>query len=287
MVKSLPRRIIITVILGIAAVLSGLAAYTAYKDKLELDSIYEAIKYAELGADPHGLYSGYSVEELCEGYEKPSRFFDRVLIEDFPVVSQFPELPTGCEITCGAALLQYLGFAADKVNLCDMYMRQNDNFYMDDRNVLHGPDPEYYFAGDPKGHGYGCYEQVIADALNSYFMAEGEAEKYEAITLPGLNTADMEKLLDKGVPIIVWASGGMDVYRYSAQSEWLITGTTREVTWLGNSHTLVLVGYDQNVYYFMDCGEPADIVPYSKETFSLRFAEHERRACAVKIRDKE
>lgn len=287
MERSLPRRIVITVILGIAAAASGIAAYTAYNDKLELDRIYEMIKYTELGADPHGLYSGYSVEELCEGYEKPPHFFDKVLIEDFPVISQYPELPTGCEITCGAALLQYLGFDADKVALCDMFMRQNDNFYMDDRNILHGPDPEYSFAGDPRGHGYGCYEKVIADALNSYFMSEGESEKYEAVTLPGLNTADMEKLLDKGVPVIVWASGEMEVYRYSDQSKWVITGTTREVEWLGNSHTLVLVGYDQNAYYFMDCGETSAIVPYSKEAFSLRFAEHGRRACAVKIKGKD
>lgn len=279
------RRILITIILGASAVISGWAAYRAYHDDLELRHINEMIKYAELGADPNGLYSGYTVEELGEGYKKPSRFFDKTEIEDFPVVPQFPELPTGCEITCGAAVLQFLGYDIDKVTLSDMYMKQSDNFYLDGRDILYGPDPEHSFAGDPKDRGYGCYENVITDALNAYFMANGTSSKYEAVTLPGLNTADMEKLLDEGVPIIVWASGEMDVYRYSEQSVWKIIGTTREITWLGNSHTLVLVGYDRNAYYFMDCGEAAAIVPYSRESFSKRFEEHGRRAVTVKIHE--
>ncbi len=277
------RRIVIAVVLGIAAAVSCFGAHLFRRDTAEINSINERIKYAELGADPNGYYSGYTVEELGEGYPKPAHALGKTEIEDFPVVCQFPELPTGCEITCAAALLQFLGFDADKNELADLYMRRSENFYTDDDGTLFGPDPEVCFAGDPEGDGYGCYEKVITNAINSYLQANKADDRFIAVTLPGLNTADLEKLLDEGVPVIVWASGEMGVYRYSEQSVWKIAGTDREVTWRGNSHTLVAVGYDPNAYYFMDCGEAAAIVPYSKEAFAERFKENGSRACTVKL----
>lgn len=274
----------IAAVLGIGVIVTGLAAYKAYTDSAEEKRINELIKYAELGADPNAVYSGYSVEELGEGYEAPKKNLMKTEIEGFPVISQFPELPTGCEITCAAALLKYIGFDADKTVLCDLYLRQNVNFFTDENGVLYGPDPNFAFAGDPYDFGYGCYETVICDALNSYFAANRKFSEYEAVSLTGINTADLEKLIDEGVPVIVWASQKMDVYKYSEQSTWKVTGSDRTVTWLGNSHVLVLVGYDLNAYYFMDCGENAAIVPYSKSSFSERFAENGSRACAVKIK---
>ncbi|MGN0695555.1 MAG: C39 family peptidase [Oscillospiraceae bacterium] len=274
----------IAAVLGIGVIVTGAAAYKAYTDSAEEARINELIKYAELGADPNAEYSGYSVEELGEGYEKPKKTPLKTEIEDFPVISQYPELPTGCEITSACALLRYLGFDADKTVLCDLYMRQSSSFFTDENDVLYGPDPDYSFAGDPYDFGYGCYENVICSAMNSYFAANRKFSEYEAVSLTGINTADLEKLIDEGVPVIVWASQKMDVYKYSEQSEWYVTGTDKKITWLGNSHTLVLVGYDLNAYYFMDCSEDAAIVPYSKESFSQRFAENGSRACAVKIR---
>lgn len=273
----------IAAVLGVGVILTGLAAYKAYTDSAEEKRINELIKYAELGADPNAVYSGYTVEELGEGYEKPANDFMKTEIANFPVISQYPELPTGCEITCAAALLQFLGFDADKTVLCDLYMRQSINFFTDENGTLYGPDPNFAFAGDPYSDGYGCYENVICDAMNSYFTANRKYGEYEAVSLTGINTADLEKLIDEGVPVIVWASQKMGVYKYSEQSVWNIIGSDDTVTWLGNSHTLVLVGYDRNAYYFMDCGENAAIVPYSRESFSARFAENGSRACAVKI----
>lgn len=280
------RRAAIPAVLGAGLVFSGYLSLTAYTDSVREKEVNEVIKYLELGADPNGLYSGYNVEELGAGYTPADKFMGKTLIGDFPVVSQFPELPTGCEITCAAAFLRFLGFDADKVNLSDMYMKQNNNFYRSE-DVLYGPDPEKTFAGDPKDFGYGCFEKVIADAMNSYFAANNASSEYEAVTLPGLNDADIERLLDEGVPIIVWASKEMNVYRYSEQSKWKVIDSEKEIVWRGNSHTLVLVGYDLNAYYFMDCGENAGIIPYARESFIERFTENGSRACTVKIKEKK
>ena len=271
----------IIAVLGAALIVCTYITDMVWADSTYSSRINERIKYAELDADPHGTYAGYNVEELGEGYDKPEAFMGKVMI-DFPVISQFPELPTGCEITCADALLQYLGFDIDKVVLSDSYMRQSDNFYVDDNGTSYGPDPYQTFAGDPKKSGYGCYAPVIAKALNSYFSVQKQSDNYKAVILKDLNSADIEKLLSEGVPLIVWASQDMEPYRYNRQSDWTGIGTGRNISWLGNSHTLVLVGYDPNAYYFMDAGEDAAIVPYSKEAFIRRWNENGCQTVAVK-----
>lgn len=43
-------------------------------------------------------------------------------IEGVPMLFQDPELPTGCEVTALAMVLQYYGFDADKCELSDVYL---------------------------------------------------------------------------------------------------------------------------------------------------------------------
>lgn len=273
----------ITAVLGAALLICTYITDMVYSDSLYIDRINERIKYAELGADPNSTYSGFTVEQLGEGYEKPEKLLGKTII-DFPVVGQFPELPTGCEITCAAALLQYLDFNADKNYLSDNYMRKNDNFYKNDKGELFGPDPSIYFVGDPKREdGYGCYAPVIVEAVNLYLDDMGAADTHRAVLLEALNSADIEKLLDEGVPLIVWASGDMEHFRYNDQSVWTATGSRRQITWLGNSHTLVLIGYDPNAYYFMDCGKNNAVVTFSKKSFLERWQENGSQTCAIKL----
>ena len=276
----------IPAVLGAALVICTYITDKVYSDSLYIDRINEKIRYSELGADPDGTYDGYTVEELGYGYKSRFRFFGKDVI-NFPVICQLPELPTGCEVTCAAALLNFLGFDISKTELSDNYMRKSSNFYVNDLGESFGPDPSLCFAGDPMGHGYGCYDTVIVQTINNYLKDVGALGEYRAMRLDRLNPADMEKLIDEGVPIIVWASSKMGPYRYSEQSKWTATGSSKEITWLGNSHTLVLVGYDLNAYYFMDCSEVSAIVPYSKEAFVEKWKENGSQNVIVKIFDKE
>lgn len=273
----------ISVILGAALLVCTYFTDRICSDEIYLNRINERERYTRLNADPHQHYDGYTVEDLGQGYSSPEVFFSKKLIKDFPVISQFPELPTGCEITCAAAVLKYLGFDADKTDLADHYMRSSTKFYTDDDGTNYGPDPYICFAGDPHKDGYGCYAPVIGNTLNVYFEKNGVSDKYQAICLEDLNSADMEKLIDSGVPVIVWASKSMDFYRYSERSEWTAIGTRRKIKWLGNSHTLVLVGYDPKAYYFMDCDDKKNIVPYSRDDFIERWEENGSQAVMIKI----
>jgi uncharacterized protein YvpB len=273
----------------IAALTVGLAAaavctdYFITNEKFS-ERIAENDRYTLLGADPHALYGGFTVEELGENYDKPSALLGKVSV-DVPLIDQYPELPVGCEPSCAAAVLQMLGFETDKLDFTDNYLGWDDNFYYDKHKQSHGPDPRKVFAGNPYKWGYGCTSEVLAESMNRFFDEKApSAVEYRAMALEeDLNSADIEKLLDEGVPIIVWATIDMKPLNYRKPSEWYIDGTAEKYTWYGNSHTLVLCGYDTNCYYFMDPNEKKDITAYMKTSFLNRFEDNGFQAVVVKI----
>lgn len=277
----------------IAALTLGLAAsavcadYFITNEKFN-DRVAENDRYTLLGADPHALYGGFTVEELGDNYEKPSVLLGKVSI-DVPLINQYPELPVGCEPTCAASVLQMLGFETDKLDFTDNYLGWDDDFTYDKHKQSHGPDPRKVFAGNPYKWGYGCTSEVLAESMNRFFAENaGSSISYNAMALDeDLNSADIEKLLDEGVPIIVWATIDMKQLNYRKPSEWYINGTSEKYIWYGNSHTLVLCGYDTNCYYFMDPNDKKDITAYLKTAFLNRFEDNGFQAVVVKITEQE
>ena len=74
-------------------------------------------------------------------------------------ILQNPELPTGCEVTSAAILLNYYGYNTDKVWLCDNFLPKSTDFH-----GSYGPDPNKVFVGNPKsssGRGLYCHAPVI------------------------------------------------------------------------------------------------------------------------------
>lgn len=67
-------------------------------------------------------------------------------IESFEIIYQEPELPTGCEVTALAMILNYYDFDVDKVTLATEYLPCiiTDDYY--------GLDMDNYFIGDPTSY---------------------------------------------------------------------------------------------------------------------------------------
>lgn len=278
------KNTLLVIILFFALVILTAISDYAYSESVYQSRIDEQILYASLNADRHTIYNGYTIEEYGESYEKPEKFLGRVIM-NVPVINQHPELPCGCEMVSAVALLNYLGYDIDKMEFTEKYITYKDDFYTDDNDVLHGPDPFRFFVGNPYNWGLGCYAPVIENSINTYFEDIHSPDK--AVAIDNLNIADLEKLLDEGVPVIVWASQEMMPYKYRDSTKWMIDETDREHTWLANSHTLVLVGYDTDCYYFMDCNDKEEIVPYSKEGFVKRWTEQGCQTIAIKRADKK
>lgn len=155
-------------------------------------------------------------------------------------------LPTGCEITSLAVLLNYLGFTdANKNTLAYNYMP---------KGPVGSTDPNYAFIGNPaSSYSYGAYSDVIVKATENYFNHVGE-NKYKARNISGSDISSLLNEVDKGNPVLVWYTMNCSYTRTYGATWRLNRGTAYTMpgsgsynfTWKNNEHCSVLVGYNKN-----------------------------------------
>lgn len=91
---------------------------------------------------------------------------DSCVIQNFDIIYQEPELPTGCEVTALTMAMNYSGCNVDKYTMATEYLpcTPYDIEYGEDGN-LYGSSPEQYFIGDPTSvYGYVCGTTPIVTA---------------------------------------------------------------------------------------------------------------------------
>lgn len=155
-------------------------------------------------------------------------------------ILQNPDLPTGCEITSLAIVLNYLGYPVDKCTLSDNYLK---------KGAVGTVLPTEAFLGNPRdNNSFGCYSPVIVDCANNYLSANNSSLK--AIDLSGSSFESLFSELKAGNPIVIWATMDMAEPYYSRT--WNING--KNFTWKSKEHCLVLTGYDieKNIVYVAD-----------------------------------
>ncbi len=145
-------------------------------------------------------------------------------------ISQLPELPTGCEITSLAIVLNYYGYKADKCVLSDNYLA---------KGAVGVSDFNAVFIGNPRNsNSYGCYAPVIVNSAKKYLSERNSGLVTENIT--GTELEDLFLHIDKGAPVIVWGSINCVEPYYS--KTWYVNG--KKLSWISNEHCMVLTGYD-------------------------------------------
>lgn len=199
--------------------------------------------------DPEG--GGSSV------YETPSSY----LIDDFGITLQYPELPTGCEITAATMLVNFYGYDADKLTMAYTYLPTLEYYtYYGDDGLLYGNDMENYFIGDPSGTGYICGVGAIRTALNDYLSDEGSSLLAEDIT--SAPAEELYALVSQDVPVMVWVTIGMEDRR---QTQGWYTETGEYMEWSTNDHGAVLIGYTDETVTIAD--PISGLVEYEREQF--------------------
>ena len=197
-------------------------------------------------------------------------------IIDVPALCQYPELPTGCEATAAAMILQFYGSDMTAEEFARNWLACDTSFYSMG-GVQYGPDPNEVFAGDPfSEYSYGCYATPIVSAINK------NSSKYEAqkITDKSLETLCNE-YIDRGNPLLIWAT--MNMKPTKEGNSWYLQNGSK-FTWIAGEHCLVLVGYNDD-YYFLNDPQVGSTVAYKKEIAELRFEELGSQAvCISKIR---
>lgn len=189
------------------------------------------------------------------------------------------KVPTGCESVSTVALLQHLGIEITIDEFIESFL-PCQGFYRVD-GVLYGPDPDEFFVGNPyEKCSLGCYPNVILKALRE--MKNSGYPGMEALNFRNVSGTDIEMLtslyVDEEHPVLLWVTIDMKE-SYKGMQYYLEDGTL--YTWTAQEHCVVLCGYDENTYYFMDPLANGKIVNYPRELVEKRYNEIGKNAVVV------
>ena len=204
------------------------------------------------------------VEDIPVEEARPPKEY---IIEDFPMIFQMPELPTGCEITAMTMALHYYGYNVDKTTMAAEYLPTvSANRYYGEDGRLYGSDLRKYFVGNPFTRaGYICGTEAILTAANAYLQEVGSS--MQAVDKSGASLEELYELVSENTPVVVWVTVGM-ANRRTPQGWYTEDGTY--VDWSTNDHGAVLIGYSEDTVTIAD--PISGIVEYSRTQFEYVFA---------------
>ncbi len=193
--------------------------------------------------------------------------YDAMLIPNFKAVCQYPELPTGCEMTSLTMVINHYGINADKCDISDNYLDKGEVGTVDFRKA---------FVGDPRDESsFGCYAPVVVNTANRYLQAQGS--NLRATDVTGQELESLFEYINSQVPVIIWGTLDCEEGYYSVT--WNVDG--QDLTWITPEHCMVLVGYDQQSVWVADpiYGE---VVSYDKAIFESRYDTLLKQAVVIK-----
>ncbi len=196
-------------------------------------------------------------------------FPEHYLIEEFPIIYQMPELPTGCEITALTMVLHYYGFSVDKTEMAARYLPTlpSEGTYYGADGLLYGNDLNQYFLGDPATeYGITCGTGAIITAADSYLADCGSLMTAEDGT--GSSPEELYELVSEDIPVVVWCT--IDMHDRVVEGGWYTESGTY-VDWGMYDHGAVLIGYDSETVTIADplAGE----AEYDREQFEKVYEE--------------
>lgn len=192
-----------------------------------------------------------------------------------PYIDQSLKYPTGCESVSTVMLLQYLGYDFSVDEFIADYLEMRD--FEEREGQLFGADPNLYFCGSPYDkESFGCYAPVICKALEKAI-----GNKYLVTNETGVSMDELiKKYIDSDLPVIFWAC--INMREPVVGPEWKLLDSGESFTWISNEHCMLLVGYDEEGYYFNDPHENRGLIRYEKELVENRHKAQYSMAVGVK-----
>ena len=194
-----------------------------------------------------------------------------------PYIDQSVKYPTGCESVSTVMLMQYLGYEITVDEFIENYLEKKD--FETKEGQLFGADPNLSFCGSPYDEdSFGCYAPVICKALEKAIGTE-----YEVINETDTSMEELMKTyIDADMPVIFWAC--INMREPIVGPSWKLLDSGEEFTWISNEHCMLLVGYDEEGYYFNDPYENRGLIHYEKKLVFHRHAAQYNMAVGVKKR---
>lgn len=196
-----------------------------------------------------------------------------------PYIDQTERWVNGCESISTVMLLQYLGLDVDPDTFIARDLRCAP--FSEEDGVRCGPDPHFVYPGDPHDHtGYGCYAPCICDALESALSACGAAEQFEVKDETGKTAAQLcAEYIDAGMPVVFWAT--LNFEPAEPPEHWRLPDGS-DFSWVCHEHCLLLVGYDEENYWFNDPWQNRGVNPQPKALVEQRHREQGMYAVSLK-----
>ncbi len=198
----------------------------------------------------------------------------KISVLPVPYLSQEERYPTGCESVSAVMLLQYwevpmtVDAFIDGCLDCGVLRQTGD--------TLTGPNPNDRFVGNPREvASYGCYAPVIERALARCSLPA----ELRIRNLTGTDCSSLTAYIDRGEPMLVWAT--TDMMASVPGTIWIDESTGEPFQWIAKEHCLVLVGYDDDYYYCNDPYKSRGRVGYPRGLFEQRFEELGRQALVL------
>ncbi|MCQ2465671.1 MAG: C39 family peptidase [Oscillospiraceae bacterium] len=184
-------------------------------------------------------------------------------------ILQKPELPTGCEVTSLAMVLNYNGYDITKTALASDYMT---------RASLGKAAFSEAFIGNPASDGgYGCYAPVIVATAQKYLIER--TTDLSAWDVSGTDFRDLFRYIDEDTPVIVWASMNlMEVTKTDA----FYDESGNSVSWFENEHCMVLCGYNTAENTVTAADPLKGMMKYNLDRFETIYNQLEKQAVIVK-----
>lgn len=166
---------------------------------------------------------------------------------DVGYIYQMNNYPTGCESISAVMALNFAGYGISPENYIDNHLPKGAKPFYDENNNMFGDDPRECFLGNPyEKSGWGCYAPVIQKGLDEVI----DHSRHKVVNLSGKSLQDLCSYIDNGTPVIIWATQNMAPPRTG--KTWNLLDDDATFTWISPNHCLLLVGYDDNYFYFND-----------------------------------
>ncbi len=196
---------------------------------------------------------------------------------EVPFYTQNDLLPTGCELVSAKMVMEYYGVTPSIDDIVKSTFSKY-TYMADGKN--YGYHPNDAFIGSPWDEtSFGCFPPVMSNMMNKFLPAGKTAEPLEGESLETL----AKTYLPTNTPVMVWATMYMKE-TYGAIGWYLLDSngnrTDEWYFWPAREHCLVLVGYDENNYYFNDPMQKAN-VSWPRELVEQRYEDMGSRALVV------
>lgn len=192
----------------------------------------------------------------AEAQQKPIPF-NGTHLTGVPHVYQKEKYPTGCESVAAVSMLQFHGSQITVEDFIDNHLPKADYPYYKNEK-MYGNDPWNAFIGDPYSDaGYGCYSTAIVKAMQSAVSEQFSVHAMYNIPLQTL----FDTYVKNGYPVQIWAT--IEMQEIQKSYTWTLPDG-KEFTFVSPEHSLLLIGADNEHFYFCDSMHEDAVVKYPK-----------------------